>query len=94
MMIATGQHDGKAADVAVVKPIKLGSNVFVGRGTILMPGTVLGDNVIVGAGSVVRGTVESGAVVMGNPAKQIGTVHELYTKFEGRADSLDVRRDA
>lgn len=40
-----------------LKPISIGSNVFVGVRAILLPGTEIGDDVIIGAGSVVKGKV-------------------------------------
>lgn len=49
----------------------IGSNCFIGANSIILPGIVIGDNVIVGAGAVVTKNVESGCVVVGNPAKVI-----------------------
>jgi len=54
-------------------PIEIGDFVFVGAGTILMPGVKIGDNVIVGAGSVVTKSIPSGVVVAGNPARILGS---------------------
>ena len=59
-----------------LKPIRVGSNCFVGMRTILLPGTTLGDNVIVGAGAVVKGTFPDNVVIAGNPAKVICTTDE------------------
>ena len=36
-----------------IAPVKIGNNVFIGAGSIILPGVTIGDNVIVGAGSVV-----------------------------------------
>jgi acetyltransferase-like isoleucine patch superfamily enzyme len=58
-----------------------------------MPGTVIEDDVIVGAGAVVRGRIESGSVMIGNPARRAGSVTELYEKQCWRLDTLDVRKD-
>ena len=59
-----------------LKPIRVGSNCFIGMRTILLPGTTLGDNVIVGAGAVVKGTFPDNVVIAGNPAKVICTTDE------------------
>ena len=59
-------------EVAIVKPIRIGRNSFVGRGALLMPGTDIGENCIVGAGSVVRGKIPDNSIVIGNPAKIVG----------------------
>ena len=70
-------HDGspvifeETKDKFIYGSIKIGNNVFVGIGTIILPGVEIGDNVIIGAGSVVRGKVPSNSVIMGNPAKII-----------------------
>ena len=50
------------------KPIFIGSNVFVGAGSIILKGTQIGDNSIIGAGSVVNGIVPSNQIWAGNPA--------------------------
>jgi len=91
MRIANGTHSG--GDVAVVKPICIGRNVFVGRGSLLMPGVKLGNNVIVAAGSVVRGDVPDGVVVMGSPATIVGSISTFYSKLQGNLDQLTMRQD-
>jgi maltose O-acetyltransferase len=52
------------------RPIRIGRNVWIGGGALLMPGISVGDNALVGAGSVVTRDVPPGATVMGNPARQ------------------------
>lgn len=42
-----------------VAPVKIGNNVFIGAGTIVLPGNIIGDNVIIGAGSVVTKNIPS-----------------------------------
>ena len=37
VMIAVGKHEG--GDVAMTRPITVGNNVFIGRGSIVMPST-------------------------------------------------------
>ena len=51
------------------KPIKIGRNVWIGSGTIILPGICIGDDAIIGAGSVVTRDVATGMTVMGNPAR-------------------------
>lgn len=56
------------------KKVVIGSDVWVGANSFIMPGAVLGDGVIVSAGSVVGGKdVEPYAIVAGNPARKIGS---------------------
>jgi maltose O-acetyltransferase len=51
------------------KPVRIGDNVWIGGGAIILPGTTIGDDAIVGAGSVVTRDVPPGATVGGNPAR-------------------------
>ena len=89
--IAMNKFEGRGA--ARLSRIVIGNNVFIGIGAIIMPGTVVGDNVIIGAGAVVRGKIESGKVVLGNPAKAVMTVEDLYDRTMSKADSLELRVD-
>lgn len=63
-------------------PVKIGSNVFIGVNSIIMPGVTIGDRVVVGAGSVVTKDVPSGVVVAGNPARKILSYDDLYLKVK------------
>lgn len=55
----------------MTKPIKIGNDVWVGGGAIILPGVTVGDGSTVGAGSVVTRDVEPYTVVAGNPARTI-----------------------
>jgi acetyltransferase-like isoleucine patch superfamily enzyme len=71
-------------DIGILGPIFIGTNVFVGLNTILLPGTKIGDNVIVGAGSVVRGTVPDNSVISGNPATIIADIRDHARRLESK----------
>ena len=43
--------------VSKVGRVKIGNNVFVGHGTIILPGVSIGDNCVVGAGSVISSNI-------------------------------------
>lgn len=53
------------------KPVRIGNDVWIGGGAIILPGVTIGNNVIVGAGSVVTKDIPDGVIVAGNPAKII-----------------------
>ncbi|MCU0223790.1 MAG: acyltransferase [Acidobacteria bacterium] len=52
-------------------PIVIGNRVSIGARSFVTKGTSVGDEVVVVPGSIVRGHVPAGAVVMGNPARVI-----------------------
>ena len=60
--------------------IDIGSDVFIGARSIIMPGIRIGDRSIVAAGSVVTRSVPAGSVVGGNPARIIGSYETLRTR--------------
>lgn len=80
-------------DIAIIKDIVIGDNVFIGMGAIIMPGTIINDNVIIGAGSVVRGTIPEDSIVIGNPSKVIGTLSEKALLWEQNLKSAVTRVD-
>lgn len=49
--------------------IIIGDNVWIGRGCIIMPGTIIEEGVVVGANSVVKGLLERNKIYGGNPVK-------------------------
>lgn len=52
-------------------PISIGNNVWIGGGSIILPGVTIGDNSVIGAGSVVTKDVPPDVVFAGNPARLI-----------------------
>lgn len=54
------------------RPVKIGANVWIGGGAIILPGVTIGDDAIIGAGAVVTRDVPAGATFAGNPARRIG----------------------
>ena len=63
---------------------KIGNCVFIGAGSIILPGVSIGNNVIVGAGSIVRNNIPDNSVVIGNPAKVICTLDEYIARNKER----------
>ena len=54
------------------KRVRIGSNVWIGGGAVILPGVTIGDDAVIGAGSVVTRDVPAGIVVVGNPARERG----------------------
>jgi len=83
-------HDGgvwvfrnEEPDIDVVRPIKIGNNVFIGMNCTILPGVKIGDNTVVGAGSIITKELVGGFVYAGNPAKPIKTIQEYHAKING-----------
>jgi maltose O-acetyltransferase len=61
----------RRAGLEYALPIRIGDDVWIGGGAIILPGISIGDGSVVGAGSVVTHDVAPGSVVAGNPARVI-----------------------
>ena len=77
--------------------IEIGDNVFVGSGTHILYDTKIGNNVIIGTCSVVTKDIPDNSVVVGVPARVIGTFDdyvEKYLSMEKYPDGMKPRRQA
>lgn len=62
----------KRRDLASIHlPVKIGNDVWIGAGSIILPGVTIGDRSVIGAGSIVTKNVPPDAIFAGNPAKSI-----------------------
>ncbi|HNR06410.1 MAG TPA: acyltransferase [Saprospiraceae bacterium] len=52
-------------------PISIGNNVWIGRGCLILPGTIIEDGVVIGANSVVKGALRKDGIYAGNPCQFI-----------------------
>jgi acetyltransferase-like isoleucine patch superfamily enzyme len=57
-----------------VKSVHIGKNVWLGAGSIVLPGVTVGENSIVAAGAVVTKDVPANTIVGGVPAKHIKNI--------------------
>ena len=75
-------HEVEPGRGVEVKPVHIGRNVWIGRAAIVLPGVSIGDHSVVAAGSVVTRSVPPGALVGGNPARQLKelAVEESYER--------------
>lgn len=56
------------------KKIKIGNNVWVGWGAIILKGVTIGDNSIIAAGAVVVSNIPPNSIAAGNPAKVVKSI--------------------
>lgn len=70
--------------------VTIGSNVFVGAGTVILPGTTIGNNVIIGAGSVVASDIPDNSVAVGQPCRKICTIEEYLGRMRNLMDKYPV----
>ena len=60
---------GRASGLEFGRPVLIGRNVWIGAGTIILPGVSIGDDALIGAGSVVTRDVPAATTAFGNPAR-------------------------
>lgn len=57
-------------------PVRIGRNVWIGAGAVILPGVTVGDNTVIGAGSVVTRDLPSDVVAVGNPCRVLRPIGE------------------
>lgn len=84
-------HDGSTKKIlgySRVGRIDIGSDVFIGASCVVLPNVKIGSKVIVGAGSIVTQDVPDNSVVVGNPARVIGTYDDYAAKVKKQLETL------
>ena len=57
-------------------PVRIGKNVWIGAGAVIVPGITIGDNAVIGAGSVVVKDIPANVVAVGNPCRVLREINE------------------
>ncbi|MHC4206522.1 MAG: acyltransferase [Planctomycetota bacterium] len=70
---------------------RIGNNVWISTGSIILFGVEIGDNAIISAGSVVQKDVPAGAFVGGNPARNLsGLIKKAWQSTDNKqADEVN-----
>lgn len=77
-------------DLTYIAPVEIGARVFIGAGTIILPGVTIGNDAVVGAGSLVTKDVPPKTVVLGSPAHVVSTLDEFLAKHHERMETRRV----
>ena len=62
-------------------PIHIGNRVWIGAGSIILPGVTIGDDSVIGAGSVVTKDIPSGVVAVGSPCRVLRKISERDKEY-------------
>lgn len=70
-------------------PVRIGRNVWIGGGSIILPGVTIGDGTTIGAGSVVTRSIPPRCIAYGNPCRVVRYLdEESKLDKKGGIDSL------
>lgn len=73
-----------------VENTRIGNNVFIGAGAIILPGVTIGNNVVIGAGSVVSQDIPDDSVAVGNPARIVKALSAYLEENKQKMSSENV----
>lgn len=60
--------------------VEIGNNVFIGADAIVLPNVKIGSNCIVGAGTIVNKDIPENSIVVGNPARIVGSYDDFVAR--------------
>ena len=93
VIIATAAHpiDARLRQLGYQynREVHIGNNVWVGAGSIIMPGVTIGDNTVIGAGSIVTKDIPSNVVAVGNPCRVLREVGEKDKLYYYKNEEID-----
>ena len=70
--------------------ITIGSNVWIGANSVILPGVRIGDNTVIGAGSVVTRDIPANVVAVGSPCRVLREIGEKDYLFYDRNRLIDI----
>lgn len=71
-------------------PVHIGTNVWIGASSVILPGVTIGNNTVIGAGSVVTKDIPSNVIAVGNPCRVLREISERDREFYFKDRKVDV----
>lgn len=94
VIIDTGTHpvrpDIRKKQAQFNVPVYIGDNVWIGGGSIILPGVKVGKNSVIGAGSVVTKDIPENVVAVGNPCRVLREIGEKDLKYYYKDLEIDI----
>lgn len=71
------------------KPVRIGENVWIGAGSVIVPGVTIGKNSVIGAGSIVVKDIPENVVAVGNPCRVLREIGEHDREYFYKDEKID-----
>ena len=71
-------------------PVRIGKNVWIGAGAIVLPGVAIGDHSVIGAGSVVTKDIPPNVVAVGNPCRVLREINDRDKEYYYKDLKIDL----
>ena len=71
-------------------PVRIGKNVWIGAGAIVLPGVTIGDHSVIGAGSVVTKDIPPNVVAVGNPCRVLREINDRDKEYYYKDLNIDL----
>lgn len=71
-------------------PVRIGSNVWIGAGAVILPGVNIGENTVIGAGSIVTKDIPAHVVAVGNPCRVLREINERDKAYYYKNMEIDI----
>lgn len=71
-------------------PVRIGKNVWIGAGAIVLPGVTIADHSVIGAGSVVTKDIPPNVVAVGNPCRVLREINDRDKEYYYKDLKIDL----
>ena len=71
-------------------PVRIGKNVWIGAGAIVLPGVTIGDHSVIGAGSVVTKDIPPNVGAVGNPCRVLREINDRDKEYYYKDLKIDL----